>query len=209
MQPSKFLAFDTETTGLPEWKKPSGDDCQPHLVQIAAKLVQEDGTIVDTYNAIIRPDGWDIPKETVDIHGIDQVRAIHEGLPEPEVLRSILDMAAQADYRMAYNHTFDARIVRIATKRYCAGNIQDDWHAMPFKDPMLIAKPIMRLPPRRKYGYRNPSLSACYEYFCNEPFPEAHTAEGDVDAMLRIYFAMKAGKFAGVDEIRERRLSNV
>ncbi|HFO1417848.1 TPA: hypothetical protein ACHIWN_005760 [Pseudomonas aeruginosa] len=30
--------FDFETTGIPEWKLPSEDPCQPHIVEVAALL---------------------------------------------------------------------------------------------------------------------------------------------------------------------------
>jgi DNA polymerase-3 subunit epsilon len=36
------LAFDTETTGIPDWKMPSESEYQPHLVQLAAILVDAD-----------------------------------------------------------------------------------------------------------------------------------------------------------------------
>nr|WP_299241463.1 hypothetical protein [uncultured Halomonas sp.] len=37
-----ILFFDTETTGLPDWKVPSDSEHQPHLVQLAAVLADDD-----------------------------------------------------------------------------------------------------------------------------------------------------------------------
>ncbi|KSJ98283.1 hypothetical protein APA24_21400 [Pseudomonas aeruginosa] len=37
--------FDFETTGIPEWKLPSEDPCQPHIVEVAALLCDAAGQL--------------------------------------------------------------------------------------------------------------------------------------------------------------------
>lgn len=39
-----ILFFDTETTGLPDRYTPLNSDRQPHCVQLAALLMEDDGT---------------------------------------------------------------------------------------------------------------------------------------------------------------------
>ena len=55
---NRILFYDTETTGLPDWKVPSDDPCQPHLVQLAAVLCNADTReIISTIDVVIRA-GW-------------------------------------------------------------------------------------------------------------------------------------------------------
>ena len=68
---SEILVFDTETTGIPDWKTPSDDEFQPHMVQLGAIRVDEDTKQVkQTLDVVIRPDGWMIPAATIEVHGI-------------------------------------------------------------------------------------------------------------------------------------------
>ena len=87
-----FMPYDTETTGIPEWKMPSEDPRQPHLQQVAAALVDAAGQVKRTMNRIVKPDGWVVTAEMTKIHGITHERAMDEGVPEPEVLEELLAM---------------------------------------------------------------------------------------------------------------------
>ena len=55
-----ILVFDTETTGLPDFKKRSSDPSQPHLVQLALVQYNADGEETEHHSVIIKPDGWQI-----------------------------------------------------------------------------------------------------------------------------------------------------
>ena len=71
-----ILVFDVETTGLPLWNEPSEDPRQPHLVQLAALLVDDDTRqVISTLDVIVRPDGWLIPEDVAAVHGITTERA--------------------------------------------------------------------------------------------------------------------------------------
>lgn len=86
-----ILAYDTETTGIPDWKQPSESEHQPHLVEICGLLYDaETQELIDSYHAIIKPDGWTIPQEVVDVHGITNERATEEGVPEAEAVSAFL-----------------------------------------------------------------------------------------------------------------------
>ncbi len=65
-----ILFFDTETTGLPPRGAPIDDPRQPHLVQLAAMLADDDGRVLFAMSEIIRPDGYSVPEQASNVHGI-------------------------------------------------------------------------------------------------------------------------------------------
>jgi DNA polymerase III subunit epsilon len=185
------LFYDTETTGLPNWNEPSESEGQPHIVQLAALLVDV-GTkkVIQSMDVIVQPDGWEIPKEVTDIHNITTEYATQVGIPEPVALQVFLKMWAVSGFRIAHNQTFDARIIRIATKRYCDESVIDAWKAGAYKCTGLLAKPIMKMLPKGKFGYKMPKLSEAYQHFTGKEIQDAHTAMADARACMDIFFAI-------------------
>lgn len=202
-----ILAFDTETTGMPVWKEPSESETQPHLVEICGLLYDSQSReLVDSYHAIVKPDGWTIPQEVIDIHGITNERAAAEGIPEAEALAGFLALHARAGLRVAHNQAFDARILRIAIKRYGAGATQeardvlaDAFKAAPAYCTCNSAKPIMQLPATEKmiasgkgHWFKPPTMQEAHQHFLGKPFEGAHGARADAEACARVYFALTA-----------------
>lgn len=190
-----ILAFDTETTGLPDWKSPSDSDSQPHLVQLGALLYNADTREeIDRLDVIIKPDGWEIPEEVSKIHGITTEHALKVGIPEEEALERLLQMWRKPDTtctRLAHNKTFDQRIIRIALKRYSDEETMEQWAEKDdFKCTMQMAKPIMKLGKRGRYGYKSPKLEEAYRHFTGKELENAHSAMADTTACVEVYFAM-------------------
>lgn len=193
------LFFDTETQRLPLWSEPSEDPRQPHIVQLGAILVDMDTREeLEVLDEIIRPDGWEIPQETVDIHGITTERALAEGLPARDVLQRFLGMwrsPVGQVVRVAYNEPFDARMVRIACFRHFDEALAEEWKAGLAVDLMKRVTPLCKLPPTqamvragRGKQFKSPKLSEAYEHFFGEPLVGAHSALTDVRATLRIHW---------------------
>jgi DNA polymerase III epsilon subunit-like protein len=210
----KIMAFDTETTGLPDWKQPSESPQQPHIVEIAAVLY-DDGQHAASFHAIVRPDGWTIPDDVAAIHGITTERAMDEGIPEHQAIAGFMAMHARGDIRVAHNESFDARILRIAIKRFGHGMhgwdcltqeerdaIADAFKAAPSYCTCTNAKPIMQLPPTEKMAanprfrnsYKPPNLQEAHKHFFGAEFEGAHGAMADAKACARIYYAMNPAK---------------
>ena len=187
------LPYDSETTGLPLWKEPSEHPDQPHLVQLAALLVSADTReIKDTMDIIVKPNGWVIPAEVTAIHGISTERAMDEGIPEEEALVMFLDMHKKATLRIGHNQSFDARIIRIAMKRYGYPDDDNDaWKEAPAECTGLLAKPIMQMLPKNRWGYKMPKLVEAYRHFIGEDLEDAHSALADTAACNAVYWAIQ------------------
>lgn len=187
-----ILFFDCETTGLPDWKVPSDSAHQPHLVQLAAILADADTRReIATLDLIIRPDGWEIPDEVAEIHGITQEHAEAVGVTEELAIMLFHDLWS-GHRRVAHNRTFDQRIIRIAMKRYRFGEApMEEWaDKEDFDDTMIMAKPIMEMPPKGRYGWKSPRLSEAYEHFIGKPLEDAHSAMADARACMHLYWAL-------------------
>lgn len=187
-----ILFFDVETTGLPEWKMPSGHESQPHLVQLGAVLADEETQeVISTLDLIIKPDGWEIPQETVDVHGVTQEKALAVGVPEKLAIQMFMALWGNHK-RVAHNRTFDQRLLRIGLKRFGFSEQEQELWAEKdnFDCSMLLAKPIMKMEPKNKFGFKPPKLEEAYEYFTGKNIENAHTALADATACMEVYFVM-------------------
>lgn len=197
-----YLFYDTETSGLPLYRDPSEDPRQPHVVDLAMILTDADGGIVSQFESLIRPDGWVIPQETSDIHGITTETALAQGQPEELVVAKFLETQALAACRVGHNEAFDQRMLRIAIKRFGGrtqeerDNIADLFKARPRFCTMNNSKPIMKLPPTarmNKSWFKPPKLAEAYAFFFpGETIDGAHRAMADARATMRVFFALKA-----------------
>lgn len=194
------LFYDTETTGLPDFKAPSESEHQPHIVQLGARLVDIDTRIaISTLDVVIRPDGWKIPDEVSAIHGITTERAMLVGVSESLALGMLLDLWERASERIGHNESFDARIVRIAQHRFDDTRI-DAWKGAPAQCTQIMATPILKLPPTPKMladGFtknKSANLGEAYEFFTGRKLENAHSALADVDACIAVFFAIQDGQ---------------
>ena len=208
-----ILAFDTETTGLPDWHQPSDAAHQPHIVQLAAILADDDGTERASANLIVCPNCWDIPTEAAAIHGITQDRAVACGVSEELAVETWMSlilgplqpgrsrMRSQEGWPIvvAHNDSFDWRIMRIAMLRcgYTRERIEEMEHTTNRACTMRMATPILNLPPTdrmRAAGFtkpKSPSVSECMaHFFAGELHTGAHDAMADARACLRLYLHM-------------------
>ena len=190
------IVYDTETTGLPLWKLPSGSDGQPHMVEIGAALVDSDFNVVEQYEAIIKPEGWEISEMMTAIHGISHERAMDEGVSEREALMHFTDLHDRAGLRIGHNVSFDDRIIRIAMMRYLDAETADSFKDSPKFCTMWESKQIVRAPFKGRNGIKNPTLAEAFRFFTGEEIVNAHRAMGDVMSTIAVYRGMKAWRFA-------------
>lgn len=180
---SHIVVFDTETTGIPDWKIQSESEVQPHIVQLGAHLVHvESRKVVQTIDVIIKPDGWVITPELTEIHGITHEYAMEVGISEKQAVELLIAFCAGRK-RVAFNTTFDNRVVRIATKRFCSEEVINAWHEGEYECAMIASRKIM--------GGKQPNLAEAYKYFTGKEIENAHTAIGDVNACMEVYFAIQ------------------
>ena len=189
--------YDTETTGLPLFREPSDDPRQPHLVDICILAYDANGALVDSFEAMVRPDGWVIPNEVAVIHGITTEMAMDMGIPEAEALDGFLAIHERAGLRIAHNINFDDRIMRIALSRYRGKQAADDFKQTPGYCTCQTSKNIVKCPPTAKmiaagFGrqYKQPTVAEALLHFTGEELVGGHRARPDTEACARIYFAM-------------------
>lgn len=192
-----LLFYDTETTGLPDFKAPSDADHQPHITQLAALLTDEAGNKLASLDLLVRPDGWTIPPELQELTGITMERAEQGGVPELAALSAFEALWRRASLRIAHNESFDARILRIGFKRFAGICDPDEWKAGPAKCTQVLSTPILKLPPTEKMKaagrnhHKSTNLGEAYQFFAGKPLSGAHNAMIDVMACKTVWFAIQ------------------
>lgn len=183
-----YLFFDTETTGLPRnYKAPASDtDNWPRLVQIAWRLHDEKGKVLDAQEYIIKPEGFTIPKEASNVHRITTERALEDGVALQMVLDDFALLIEEASYVVAHNISFDEKIIGAEFIRKGVSNKLDQRKKI---CTMHSTTDFCKLP--GNYGYKWPKLQELHQKLFGEEFEEAHDAAADIDATAKCFWKLK------------------
>ena len=189
-----YLFFDTETTGLPDFKHPGDLKSQPHIVQLAALLTDNDGRERGSFKALIKPDGWAISKEAAAVHGISTDDCHAFGVPIRHAIALFSKFLDRAEMVVAHNVRFDTLLVHIEGQRLARDRLVFEREQFCTMD---TAAPIVNLPPTDRMlaaginRPKSPRLEECVRFFFEEELEDAHDAMADVRACARVFFELR------------------
>ena len=183
-----YLFFDTETTGIPvNYKAPASDyDNWPRLVQVAWLLADEEGSEIECAQYLIKPQGFTIPDEVTQIHGITTAMALQEGVDLNTVLAAMTPMIEKASVLVAHNMEFDEKVLSAEFLRAGYANVVETKERI---CTMKAATAYCQLP--GPCGYKWPNLQELHTKLFGEGFEGAHDALVDVRACWRCYVELK------------------
>ena len=199
---SVICFYDTETDGVTD----------PRLVQLGMILDDRNGNTRAQIDIIIQPEGFEIPKEASDIHGIITEIAMAYGVPLKVALSIFNNTLRRADIVCGHNVSFDFRVMRrefAAINQACA--LDTMGNALTTVCTAELTKPICKLPPTPKMvkagrlGFKTPKLTEAHSHFFGEDFQDSHSALADTMACRRIYYHLTALEALDQDHTGTRR----
>lgn len=178
------LVFDTETTGFALFKESHTNERQPHLVQLAARLVEGDelhGAFQCVVNGTVKCD-----EGATKTHGITEEKRRRVGVEPIEAVGMFVSFVGRADRIVAHNIAFDMLIMKAAYYRAGLHDLMKVLEAKPYICTMRELTPIMKIPSARG-GYKWPKLIEAYKELVDPAgFSGAHDAMVDVIACEKV-----------------------
>jgi DNA polymerase-3 subunit alpha len=184
-----YLIFDTETTGLPRnYNAPITDTSNwPRVVQLAWQLHEDNGALVEQKDFLIRPDGFNIPFQSEQIHGISTELARLAGEDLGDVLFLFKKALEKADFIVGHNVRFDINVMGCEYVRFN--------EETPLKLPILDTctertAEMCQLPGGRGGKFKLPTLTELHDFLFHVGFNEAHNATADVESTTRCFLEL-------------------
>ena len=183
-----YLFFDTETTGkITDYKASFKEvDKFPRISQFAWQLYNSEGKLFKSFQSLVKPDGWEVPKEEFFIkNNMSTERCEKEGRPIKPMLEQFLNELEGCKYLLAHNMNFDLPVT--ASEMYRLGFQAKN---KPQKIcTMQSTTDICQLP--GPYGFKWPSLQELHKFLFGCDFEGAHDASDDVTATAKCFFELK------------------
>ena len=185
-----YLIFDTETTGLPKrWNAPLTDsENWPRCIQIAWQIHDAKGEVIAHEDYLIQPDGFTIPFDSEQVHGISTALAEDQGIPLEEVLEKFHAALDQVEYVVGHNVSFDRNIMGAEYLRAGLADVLDGKAVVDTCTEETAT--LCQLPGGRGGKFKLPTLSELYHFLFQESFEEAHNATADVEATSRAFLEL-------------------
>ena len=186
--------FDTETSGLRNFKAEPSDDSQPHMVQLAFLVDDLNGNTLQEYNYYIKlPEEVTMESGAVKAHGITRTTLDEHGISLASAVSAFNKACSKATELIAHNINFDLNVIRAAYIRSYSPETSEAQHfeELDIFCTMLKATDVCKLPGRGK-RYKWPTLNEAYRVLVDvEGFEGAHDALNDVRACRGVYYELK------------------
>ncbi|MFT6929731.1 MAG: DNA polymerase-3 subunit alpha, partial [Sediminicola sp.] len=185
-----YLIFDTETTGLPKrWNAPITDtDNWPRCIQIAWQLHDDMGNLIERQDYLVRPEGFNIPYDAEQIHGISTELSLERGISLAEVLEKFNIAMSKTKFVVGQNVGFDLNIMGAEFHRL---QVENPLQELPVLDTCTEhTAQLCQIPGGRGGKFKLPTLTELHQYLFGEPFGEAHNATADVEATTRCFLEL-------------------
>ena len=195
-----YLIFDTETTGLPRnYNAPITDTSNwPRVVQLAWQLHEADGTLVEQKDFLIRPNGFNIPFQSEQIHGISTELAKLAGEDLGDVLFLFKKALEKADFVVGHNVRFDINVMGCEYVR----NNEETPLTLPILDTCTERTAEMcQLPGGRGGKFKLPTLTELHDFLFHVGFNEAHNATADVESTTRCFLELVRKEHYTLEEL--------
>ncbi|MDH5413798.1 MAG: PHP domain-containing protein, partial [Flavobacteriaceae bacterium] len=196
-----YLIFDTETTGLPKnWNASITDtDNWPRCIQLAWQLHDKMGNLIEHQDFLIIPEGFNIPYDAEQIHGISTQLAQEKGKPLSEVLVEFNEALAKTNFVVGQNVNFDLNVLGCEFYRQ---EIYTKLNDLPVLDTCTEkTAELCQIPGGRGGKYKLPTLTELYEFLFKEAFKDAHNATADVEATARCFFELIRNRAFRAEEL--------
>ena len=186
-----YQFFDTETSGLFDFKAPATAKHQPHVAQIGMVLTDENFNIKAKWDTLIEPVDaagipWEMDEEAQKIHGISVEDCKAFGIPIRTAMVLMRDYRRCAQVHVAYNEKFDRGMIEAETHRLGGNSFLGGARFC----PMLALTPILKIP--GPYGFKWPKLAEAYKWATDGGVMEkAHDAMADILATVTVVKAIK------------------
>ena len=197
-----YLIFDTETTGLPKnWKAPISDtDNWPRCVQIAWQLHDSMGQLLEHDAFLVQPEGYNIPYDAEQIHGISTDLALEQGVLLKEVLDKFNTALGKTTFVVGQNVGFDINIMGCEFFRL---GMENPLATLPVLDTCTeVTAQICQIEGGRGGKFKLPTLTELHQHLFGVGFGEAHNATADVEATTRCFLELLRKQVFGLEELK-------
>ena len=181
--------FDTETTGIPQkcgFKYPDPKDTEfydsSRIVSISWIVTQQHQVVTQAY-FVIKPDGFLIPQESTNIHGITTEHANEKGVEISVVFSHLKDILPMCSTMVAHNVLFDINVLKSELFRYNEASLLSTIDSMKAVCTMKKGKHVLNM---KSY----PKLSVLYKALYDEEMQNAHDAQYDTYYCYKCYIKM-------------------
>ena len=183
-----YLFFDTETTGLPNnYNAPTYFvNNWPRLVQLSWITTDEDCNILSKNDHIIYPDGFIIPEEASQLHGITTKIALDKGEPLEVVIDKFMEDFNASKIIVGHNISFDKKIIGAELIRLGKKDVMNSKESF---CTMESSTDYCKIPGYR--GYKWPKLQELHKKLFGYEFEDAHNSMCDINATLKCFKEMK------------------
>ncbi len=204
----KVLFYDLETTGLiktlrgkkPEEEYPDYKELQKYndarIVSIGWLYMNNfdydyNISIENINEKIIKPDGFFIPSDSIEIHGITNEKANKEGAELKKILKKIGKIIKKCDYIIGYNVYYDINILLSELHRKKRNKTINKILKMKEDEKIICLAQISskEAKPNGWIQYNNyqiPKQTEVYKKCFGCDLKNAHNAKSDVLGMIQI-----------------------